>query len=158
MPSDLRFSSMDQVRAPSVTAEALQWIEYELDASWAAKLAILGARRREDIAHFGACLAEHDRHSRELAALLRASDPIIDIPTEPVFRTNDATIVASTHEESALLRAVERMESTRMDRYEGRRRGHDGRLEALLDIHLTETRVRLAALRRLREACDDVAA
>lgn len=48
------------------------WIACERDAVWTAKLAILRARRREDIAHFGACLREHERHAGELELLARA--------------------------------------------------------------------------------------
>jgi hypothetical protein len=71
---------MDRVpESPATTAELLRWIAYERDAAWTAKLAILRARRREDIAHFGACLREHDRHAGELALLARLTDPAAEV-------------------------------------------------------------------------------
>jgi hypothetical protein len=78
---------MDRVPESSAWAELLRWIAYERDAAWTAKLAILRARRREDIAHFGACLREHDRHADELSQLVRVTDPAVEAPTEPCFVT-----------------------------------------------------------------------
>jgi hypothetical protein len=152
------FFGMHRPPESSGNTETLRWLDYEHDAAWTAKLAILGARRREDIAHFGVCLREHDRHAGDLAALVRARNPNFDAPAEPAFLTNDASVVASIHEESALLDAMDRIESARIERYDHRRRGEDARLEALLDVHHADTRVRLAALRRLRDVRRDVAA
>jgi hypothetical protein len=142
----------------SATVEALRWLAYDRDAAWTAKLAILGAPCREDIAHFGMCLREHDRHADELAALVHVTSPHADIPTEPTFLTADASLVAAIRERNVLLDAFDRIEVGRVERYGRRRRGGDARLEALLDVHLTETRVRLATLRRLRGSRRDAAA
>jgi hypothetical protein len=149
---------MERLPPPELADVTLQWIAHERDAAWTAKLAILGAPRREDIAHFGACLREHERHARELAVLALSTRPHLDIPTEPPFLTSDASVVASRHERDPLLDAIERIELSRVERYERRRRGADTRLETLLDAHLTDTRARLSALRRLRDVRREVAA
>lgn len=153
---------MDRVPESPATAELLRWIAYERDAAWTAKLSILRARRREDIAHFGACLREHDRHTDELALLTRLTDPAVEAPTEPCFVTSEASVVGAIDDGRVLLEAVDRLEAVRIDRYEQRRRGGAGQpatvLDGLLDRHLADARARLASLRRLREARRDVAA
>lgn len=153
---------MDRVPESPATAELLRWIAYERDAAWTAKLAILRARRREDIAHFGACLQEHDRHADELALLTRLTDPAAEVPTQPCFVTSEASVVGGIDDGRILLEAMDCLEAVRIDRYEQRRRcgvGEPGTvLDGLLERHLADARSRLASLRGLREARRDVAA
>jgi hypothetical protein len=140
----------------------LLWIEYERDAGWTAKLAILRARRREDVAHFGACLREHDRHADELSLLARLVDPTRELPEEPTFVTREAFVVGAIHDGLALLDAMDRIEADRVARYEQRRRPSGGQPPALLDSvlerHLGDARARLTSLRRLRERRREAAA
>lgn len=153
---------MDRVPESAAAAELLRWIAYERDAAWTAKLAIVRARRREDIAHFGACLGEHDRHAAELSQLVRAHHPTAEPPTEPCFVTGDAHVVGAIADDRALLEAMDRLESARIRRYERRRRSAAGQprtlLDGLLERHLLEARARRAALRRLGERRREVAA
>jgi hypothetical protein len=154
---------MDRVPESSATAELLRWIAYERDAAWTAKLAILRARRREDIAHFGACLREHDRHAGELALLARLTDPAAEVPTEPCFVTAEPSLIGAIDDGGALVEAMDRLEAVRIDRYEQRRRGSDGGepgslLDRILERHLADARARLASLRGLREARRAIAA
>jgi hypothetical protein len=153
---------MDRVPESPATAELLQWIAYECDAGWTAKLAILRARRCEDIAHFGACLREHDRHAAELVSLARATDPAAEPPTEPTFITTEPFVVGAIDDGGALVDAMAQLEAVRIDRYGQRRRGSDsttGRLlDGLLERHLADARARLASLRGLREARRAIAA
>jgi hypothetical protein len=153
---------MDRVPESPATAELLQWIAYERDAAWTAKLAILRARRREDIAHFGACLREHDRHAGELGLLARLTDPAAEVPTEPCFVTAEPSVIGAIDDAGALVEAMERLEAVRLDRYEQRRRGTDGQpgslLDRLLERHLADARARLVSLRGLREARRAIAA
>jgi hypothetical protein len=141
---------MDRVAESSAPAELLRWIAYERDAAWTAKLAIVRARRREDIAHFGACLREHDRHTEELGKLLRATSPALEIPTEPSFVTRDAFVVGAVDDPATLLEAIDSLEAGRIERYEQRRgRTPGARLDEILDRHLADARARRASLRRL---------
>jgi hypothetical protein len=147
---------MDRVPESPVTADHLLWIAYERDAAWTAKLAILRARRREDIAHFGACLREHDRHTAELSSLARRMDPTTEVPMDPSFVTAEPLVVGAIDDGGALVETMERLEAVRIDRYEQRRRGSEGQpgtlLDGLLERHLADARARLASLRGLREA------
>jgi hypothetical protein len=137
-------------------AELLRWVAYERDAAWSAKLAILRARRREDIAHFGGCLREHDRHATELAMLARLVDPEAEVPAEPCFVTSEPSVVGAIADGGALVEAMDRLEAGRIERYEQRRRANDGQpgtlLDKLLERHLADARARLASLRGLGEA------
>jgi hypothetical protein len=154
-------NAMAHVPEPGITAELLCWIAYERDAAWTAKLAILRARRIEDIAHFGACLREHDRHASELAQLVRASSPRVAIPVEPTFVTNEPDVIGAIDDGQALIDAMERLERARIERYaEGRPGLAEGTalLDRLLERHQGDARVRLAALRQLRETRRAVAA
>jgi hypothetical protein len=153
---------MDRVPESPATAELLGWIAYERDAAWTAKLAILRARRREDIAYFGACLREHDRHADELSLLVRLMDPAAEVPTEPCFVTVEPFVVGAIDDGRALVDAMDRLEALRIERYERRPRAGAGQsgtlLDGLLERHLADTRSRLSTLRRAREARCDVAA
>jgi hypothetical protein len=148
---------MDRVpESPATTTELLRWIAYERDAAWTARLAILRAHRREDIAHFGACLREHDRHTGELALLARLADPAAPVPTDPCFVTAEPFVVGAIDDPEALVEAMGRLEAGRIERYGQRPRGGDGDpgslLDRLLERHLADARARLASLRGLREA------
>src|SRR5208337_5027608 len=114
---------MTQTPEPPPVRDLLDWIAYERDAAWTAKLAILRAHRLADIAHFGACLREHDRHAEELASLARLVDPKATIPTEPTFVTTEPFIVVAIDNGHALLVAMDRLEAVRIDRYLERRVG-----------------------------------
>jgi len=144
---------MDRVPESPATSELLRWIAYERDAAWTAKLAIVRARRREDIAHFGACLREHDRHAAELGQLVRATSPAVDIPTEPSFVTKDAFVVGAVDDAQDLLAAMDRIETARVERYEQRpgrpAAAPGGHIDEILERHLADARARLASLRRL---------
>ncbi len=131
--------------------ELLQWIGYERDAAWAAKLAVLRVGGRDDIAHFGACVCEHERHAEELTQLVRAVDREREIPDEPPFVTRDAFVVGDLDEGGPVLDAMARLEGARIARYELRRRDASV-LDALLERHLHDARARLAALLKRREA------
>ena len=141
---------MDRVPESTVD-ELLQWIAYERDAAWAAKLAVLRASGLRDIAHFGVCVREHERHAEELAQLVRAVDRRRAIPTEPVFVTRDPFVVGDLDDGRAVLRAVADLERARIARYEERRRGYSV-LDALLERHLHDARARLSSLEDLRAA------
>jgi hypothetical protein len=147
---------MGHVPESPAAAELLQWVAYERDAAWTAKLAILRARRIEDIAHFGACLREHDRHADELAQLARLTSPGCEAPVEPTFVTKEPFIVGAIDAERALVDAMERLERMRIDRYEQRSRGGVGQpatlADGLLERHQADARARLASLQRLRES------
>jgi hypothetical protein len=146
----------------AVTADLDLWIAYERDAAWTAKLAILRARRREDIAHFGGCLREHDRHATELEMLARLVDPAREATSDPTFVTRDAFVVGAIDDARALLDAMERLEGDRIARYELRRRpaaaAPAALLDGVLDRHLSDARTRLASLRRLRAGHAEAAA
>jgi hypothetical protein len=146
---------MDRVPESSATIELLAWIACERDAAWAAKLAILRAPRCEDIAHFGSCVREHERHADELALIARVTSPGVDLPTGPTFVTRDAFVVGAIEAgDDALFEAMERLEAMRIDRYAQRRRGDPGVpgtiVDALLERHLADARARTLALRQLR--------
>jgi ferritin-like metal-binding protein YciE len=137
----------------SFVDELVQWIAAERDAAWAAKLAILRMRTREDIALFGAHLREHDRHAEELAHLVRIAEPRREIPREPTFVRRDALVIGALDRDQAVIAAMRDIEATRIARYEERaRRARSGRSEpariadALLDRHLADARARLAAV------------
>jgi hypothetical protein len=139
----------------SFIGELVQWISAERDAAWAAKLAILRVRTREDIALFGAHLREHDRHADELAHLVRRAEPRHDIPREPSFVTSDALVVGALDRDHEVIEAMKNIEATRIARYERRPRlaktvGHDCErasvVDALLEQHLADARARLEAL------------
>ncbi len=155
-------SRVERVPDSPATVDLHQWIACERDAAWTAKLAILRARRREDIAHFGACLREHERHMDELATLARLVDPAHEPPTEPAFVTRDPFVVGAIEDGAALLDAMERLESVRIARYELRRRATDARpgalLDGILERHLGDARARLTSLHRLRQRRREVAA
>ncbi len=142
--------------------DLLDWIAYERDAAWTAKLAILRAERLEDIAHFGACLREHDRHADELVRLARASDRRASVPTDATFVTDEPHLVGSLHGGRALLETMERVEAVRVDRYLARIPLASGEsmtmLHGILQRHLADARGRLAALGRLREPRREAAA
>jgi hypothetical protein len=153
---------MDHGPDSPAKSHIVQWIEYERDAAWTAKLAILRASRCEDIAHFGECLREHERHADELAVLARMADRTAQIPTEPTFVTGDPFVVGAIEGGRALLEAMERLEVVRIERYACRSpAGADqpaSMLNGLLDRHLADARARLGRLRRLREWRRDAAA
>jgi len=141
---------MDRVPESTVD-ELLQWIAYERDAAWAAKLSVLRVRGFREIAHFGACVREHERHAEELAQLVRAVDRRREIPTEPAFVTRDAFVVGDLDDGRAVLHAMAGLEHARIARYEERRRGYSV-LDALLERHLHDARARLSSLEELRAA------
>jgi hypothetical protein len=132
--------------------ELLRWVAYERDAAWAARLAVLRVGRLEDIAHFGACLREHDRHAEELAQLVRATSPRQEIPDGPCFVVRDAFVVGALDGDGDVLSAMKALEEERIARYERRPRGDGGSprtmLDALLERHLVEARSRRDALER----------
>jgi hypothetical protein len=138
---------MDRV-PESTIEELLQWIAYERDAAWAAKLSVLRARDFQDIAHFGGCVREHERHADELAQLARAIDRHREIPTEPTFVTRDAFVVGALDDGRAVLHAVAGLERARIARYELRQRSYSV-LDALLERHLQDAHARLNALEKL---------
>jgi hypothetical protein len=154
-------TSMGHVPESGTTADLLRWIAYERDAAWTAKLAILRARRIEDVTHFGACLREHDRHADELAKLVRVSRPAVEIPMEPTFVTKEPFVVGAIDNGRALVEAMEGLERVRVDRYDQRHRGGAQPatlVDGLLDRHQADACARLASLMRLRETRRDVAA
>jgi hypothetical protein len=137
-------------RVPESTVEhLLHWIACERDAAWAAKLAVLRTRDFQEIAHFGACVREHERHADELAQLVRAIDRYREIPAEPAFVTRDAFVVGDLAEGDGVLQAVAGLERARIARYELRARRYSV-LDALLERHLQDARTRLSALDKLR--------
>ena len=137
---------------PEPTVEdLLYWIACERDAAWAAKLSVLRVRGFQEIAHFGACVREHERHADELAQLVRAVDRQCEIPTEPPFVTRDAFVVGDIDDGRAVLHAMAGLERARIARYMERRRGYSV-LDALLERHLSDARARLSALEQLRAA------
>jgi hypothetical protein len=146
---------MDRV-PESPASDLFRWIAYERDAAWTAKLAILRARRCQDIAHFGACLREHDRHATELTLLARLADPAAGVPTGPSFVTAEPLVIGAIALGGALVDAMDHLEAVRIERYEQRRRGGEGEpgslLQQVLERHLADARARLASLRGLREA------
>jgi hypothetical protein len=142
---------MDRVPEPSRGSELHGWIALERDAAWAAKLAILRAGRAEDIAHFGRCLREHDRHADELGLIARVADPGVELPDGPRFVTPDAFVVGAIEQgDDALIEAMDRLESMRIDRLEHRRREPGSTVDGLLERHLADARARIVALRGLR--------
>jgi hypothetical protein len=128
----------------------LQWIGYERDAAWAAKLAILRLDRREDIERFGAFLVEHDRHTAELARLLRATDPRREVSHEPPFLTRDPHVIGGLVDADTVIAATSVLEVSRIARYEARLRRLDHEpqrvLDAVLERHAFDARLRLAWL------------
>jgi hypothetical protein len=130
--------------------ELYSWIRCERDAAWATKLAILRVERREDIAHFGACLHEHDRHAAELGQLLRTAVPSSELPCEPSFVTREPFVIGALSEGEAVVAAMRDLEASRVGRYDSRtRRGQDEplrMLDALLERHAANARRRLAWL------------
>jgi hypothetical protein len=145
---------MDHVPESRAAAEMLRWIAYERDASWTAKLAILRARV-EHVAYFGECMREHDRHADELSQLARAAGTACDLPAEPTFVTREPSVVGAIDDPSALLDAMVRLESARIERYAKRPRGAMSQpatlLDGLLERHQADARARPTSLRRLRE-------
>jgi len=148
---------MDRV-PESLVGELIQWVAYERDAAWAAKLAILRVRRREDIALLGEVLREHDRHADELSQVVRASSPRpeVSLPDGPCFVTRDAFVIGALDREDAVLDALEYLELVRIERYEQRRRRLErtvpSTLDAVLERHLADARARLVALQRRRRS------
>lgn len=130
--------------------ELLRWIGYERDAAWATKLAILRLDRREDIDRFGAFLVEHDRHSAELAHLLRATDSRCEIPEEPPFSTRDPHVIGGLVDPDTVIVATSALEASRIARYDARPRHGDDvprrMLDAVLERHAAAARLRLAWL------------
>jgi hypothetical protein len=143
---------MERVPEP-IAPTLLHWIAYERDAAWTAKLAILRADRLEEIAHFGACLREHERHAEELARLARMIDRNAPVPTDPTFVTEEPHLVGAIDDRATLLAAMEHLEAGRIDRYEGQKPVATGEpanmLSGVLERHLADARARLAGLRRL---------
>jgi hypothetical protein len=152
---------MGHVPEPGITDELLRWIAYERDAAWTAKLAILRAKRVEDITLLGACLREHDRHANELAQLVRAHCPKVEIPVEPTFVTKEPFVVGAIDDGRTLLDAMAGLERVRINRYAQRRLDRAAMttlLDGLLDRHQGDACARLASLRQLRDARSDLAA
>jgi hypothetical protein len=87
---------MENVPESAAALELLQWIGHARDAAWATKLAILRLARREDIERFGAFLAEHDRHTAELAQLLRTPTLEPKSPTSRPFSRGTRTSSAGS--------------------------------------------------------------
>jgi hypothetical protein len=146
---------MDHVPESTRSSEIIQWIAFERDAEWASKIAILRAKPFDAIAHFGRCRQEHERHAEELAELAKELVPNEDIPTRPQFLTRDALVVGALEDEATLIDTMERLEWTRIGRYEKRRcrraaGAQPAPLDGLLERHLNDTRDRLASLRRLK--------
>ena len=145
---------MDRGPESSAPTDLVEWIAYERDAAWTAKLAILRAKR-EDIAHFGACLREHERHADELARLARMDDRSASIPTEATFVTREPHVVGAIADGYTLLEAMEQLETVRVRRYETRGPVVTADLatmiEGVLERHCADARARLACVRRLRE-------
>lgn len=141
---------MERVPESAASLELLQWIGYERDAAWAAKLAILRLDRREDIDRFGAFLAEHDRHAVEISQLLHAADPRCDVPDEPPFITRDPHVIGGLVEPDSVIAAMSALEASRIARYDARPlRSHDEphrMLDAVLERHAVDARLRLAWL------------
>jgi hypothetical protein len=128
----------------------VQWIAYERDAAWTAKLAILRLERKEDIAQFGTWLREHDRHADELEQVLRAVRPGLLMPREPCFVTRDPHVIGALDDADAVLDAMIDLEVIRVARYEHRPAEDDDRarslLAPLLARHAVDARERLARL------------
>jgi hypothetical protein len=150
---------MDQVpelARDSAIDDILTWIARECDAVWTAKLVILRVNEIEDIAHFGACLREHERHAEELARLLPGAIHVDAQATsrEPRFVTREPHIVGSLTGADELLGAMEAIEIARIARYPSRGGWVDVRfrqpLRWLLERHVCDARVRLGWLRRRR--------
>jgi hypothetical protein len=138
---------MDRVPEGSLR-ELLQWVAYERDAAWAAKLAVLRARDLDEVAYFGACVREHERHAEELTQLVRAVDRGREVSSDPPFVTRDALDVGDVDAGHGVLAAVARLEHARVARYEQRTRSASV-IDALLERHLQDARARLCALRDL---------
>ena len=135
--------------------DLLTWISCECDAVWTAKLVILRVKDLDVIAHFGACLREHERHADELAQLLPATIRVHAQANsrEPRFVTHEPHLVGSLTSGHDLLGAMEAIEIARIARYP-RRRSVDlpsrRTLHWVLARHATDARVRLDWLRRRR--------
>ncbi len=152
---------MERVPEPHAPSHVLHWIAYEHDAAWTAKLAILRAAHKDDIAHFGACLREHERHAAELARLARMNDRHAPLPTDATCVTGEPHVVGAVADGRALLETMDDLEAARVRRYEAHRahgtHASEG-LAAVLERHLADARARLEALRRLRGSRCAVAA
>jgi hypothetical protein len=142
-----RHSSVDDI---------LPWISRECDAVWTAKLVILRVKDLDAIAHFGACLREHERHAEELAQLLPATIRVHAQANsrEPRFVTHEPHLIGSLTSSHDLLGAMEAIEMARIAHYPPRRRWVDLRsrrtLQWLLERHACDAGGRLDWLRRRR--------
>src|ERR1700722_17029278 len=128
------------------------WLAFERDAAWTAKLVILRVERLDDIRHFGDCLHDHERHVDELAGLARIRGAQL---REPSFVTREAHVIGALVESSSVLAAMGALEIARVARY----RSHDATvreeaesaLDRLLARHRIDAEARLRWLaRRLR--------
>ena len=153
---------MDHGPESHTGSNLLRWVAYERDAAAAAKLAILRASGCESIRHFGACLREHDRHAAELAVWAGAHGHPSSPRAEARFVTTEPLAIGDVDGGQALLDAMDRLETGRIDRYLARRAARAGEpastFDALLDRHLADAYARLARLRDLRERRRDRAA
>jgi hypothetical protein len=153
---------MDHGPSSHTGSDLLRWVAYERDAAAAAKLAILRAAGCESIRHFGACLREHDRHAEELAAWAGAQGRRISPRAEARFVTTEPLAIGDVDSGEALLDAMDRLETVRIDRYLARRAARGGEpastFDGLLDRHLADAYARLARLRGLCERRHDRAA
>jgi hypothetical protein len=147
-------------RAPGERADTAEWVAYEQEAAWCAKLAILRASRLDHIAYFGSCLREHERHAKELSRNLPSPSP--GSLGRAAFLTNEPHVVGALKGDDDLLDAFQRIEAGRVDRYEARARAPHGTpspmLDAVLERHLVDARARLESLRKMREPRRRVAA
>jgi len=149
---------MDTAPGSHTETDAAEWLAYEHEAAWCAKLAILRARSLDHIAHFGACLREHERHGKELSRNL----PSLRHTGRATFLTQEPHIVGALSGGDELLDAFHDIEASRVARYEARVRAPHGlrssMLDAILERHLADARARLDALRSIREPRRSVAA
>jgi hypothetical protein len=136
----------------SLADELLRWIDYETDAAYAAKLAILRLRDASDIAIAGVWLRDHVRHADELAQLVRALAPERVVALEPSLSTRDAFVIGalSDADADAVLEALRAIDRARAARYATRPRicEADGALlvDALLVRHAHDAAARIAWL------------
>jgi hypothetical protein len=151
---------METAPGTQTETDAAEWVAYEHEAAWCAKLAILRAQSLDHIAHFGACLREHERHGKELSRNLPSARHTP--PGRATFLTQEPHIVGALSGADELLDAFHRIEASRVARYEARvrapHRSPSSMLDAILERHLVDARARLDALRRIREPRRSVAA
>jgi hypothetical protein len=143
---------IEPTRAGS-SGEASAWLDAERDAAWTAKLVILRVERLDDIDHFGECLREHERHVQDLADWMLAEGARIDpgVLREPSFATQEPHLIGALADGTAVLAAMEAIETARLVRYP--RRGAAAcaarcELDRLLAQHRMDAQVRLVWLRR----------